>query len=104
VLRRSITKASGSRVSRAERPSIACLAYGAGRAYKPVLDRESFLPFYNYNLNLKPVTMTSTPNIMQAIKIVSAGKAEIQSVPLPKLLDHYILVKVTAVAINPTDW
>jgi len=41
---------------------------------------------------------------MQAIKIVSAGKAEIQSVPLPKLLDHYILVKVNAVAINPTDW
>ena len=44
------------------------------------------------------------PQSMQAIKIVSVGKAEIQTVPLPKLLDHYILVKVNAVAINPTDW
>jgi NADPH:quinone reductase-like Zn-dependent oxidoreductase len=45
-----------------------------------------------------------TPETMQAIKIVSVGNAEIQTVPLPKLLDHYILVKVQAVAINPTDW
>ena len=69
-----------------------------------MLDRESFPSFYNCHLRLKPVTMTSTPKTMQAIKIVSAGKAEIQSVPLPKLLDHYVLVKVTAVAVNPTDW
>jgi NADPH:quinone reductase-like Zn-dependent oxidoreductase len=45
-----------------------------------------------------------TSKTMQAIKIVSVGKAEIQTVPLPELLDHYILVKVNAVAINPTDW
>jgi NADPH:quinone reductase-like Zn-dependent oxidoreductase len=45
-----------------------------------------------------------TSETMQAIKIVSVGKAEIQTVPLPKLLDHYVLVKVNAVAINPTDW
>jgi hypothetical protein len=38
---------------------------------------------------------------MQAIKIVSAGKAEVQNVPVPTLRDHYILVKVSAVAINP---
>lgn len=44
------------------------------------------------------------PESMQAIKIVSAGKAEIQTVPLPKLRDDYILVKVKYVAINPTDW
>jgi len=45
-----------------------------------------------------------TPETMKAIKIVSAGKAEIQTVSLPELQDHYILVKVNAVAINPTDW
>jgi len=41
---------------------------------------------------------------MQAIKIASVGSAQIETVPLPKLLDYYILVKVNAVAINPTDW
>ncbi|GAB7357142.1 hypothetical protein MBLNU459_g7936t1 [Dothideomycetes sp. NU459] len=41
---------------------------------------------------------------MQAIKVVEAGKAEIQDVPLPKLRDDYVLVKVEAVALNPTDW
>jgi NADPH:quinone reductase-like Zn-dependent oxidoreductase len=45
-----------------------------------------------------------TPETMQAIKIVSAGKAEVQTVPVPKLRDHYILVKTSHVAINPTDW
>jgi NADPH:quinone reductase-like Zn-dependent oxidoreductase len=44
------------------------------------------------------------PENMQAIKIVSAGNAEIQTAPLPELRDHFILVKVNAVAINPTDW
>lgn len=47
---------------------------------------------------------TMAPESMQAIKIVSPGKAEIQTAPMPKLRDHYILVKVRAVAINPTDW
>jgi NADPH:quinone reductase-like Zn-dependent oxidoreductase len=42
-----------------------------------------------------------TPKTMQAIKIVSAGKAEVQTVPVPTLRDHYILVKVNAIAINP---
>ena len=32
------------------------------------------------------------------------GKAEIQEVPLPKLRDDYVLVKVNCVALNPTDW
>lgn len=45
-----------------------------------------------------------TPESMQAVKIVSLGKAEIQTAQLPKLRDHYVLVKVRAVAINPTDW
>lgn len=41
---------------------------------------------------------------MKAIKVVESGKAEIQTVPLPKLRDTYVLVKVEAVALNPTDW
>lgn len=41
---------------------------------------------------------------MKAIKIVSAGKAEIQDVPHPELLEDRVLVKVNAVALNPTDW
>ncbi|KAF2157080.1 GroES-like protein [Myriangium duriaei CBS 260.36] len=41
---------------------------------------------------------------MPALKSVSAGKAEVQTVPLPKLRDTYILAKVHSVALNPTDW
>ncbi|KAI5257348.1 GroES-like protein [Aureobasidium subglaciale] len=44
------------------------------------------------------------PSNMQAIKVVEAKKAEIQSVAVPKLRDDYVLVKVEAVALNPTDW
>lgn len=40
----------------------------------------------------------------KAIVIVEKGKAEIQDVPMPALRDEWILVKVKAVAINPTDW
>lgn len=45
-----------------------------------------------------------TPETMQAIKVVSPGKAEVQTAPVPKLRDHYVLVKNSYVAINPTDW
>ncbi|KAK5652175.1 hypothetical protein OQA88_10818 [Cercophora sp. LCS_1] len=41
---------------------------------------------------------------MKAIKITGPGKAEIQEVAVPALRDDYILVKVKAVALNPTDW
>lgn len=41
---------------------------------------------------------------MKAIKVVEAKKAELQDVPVPKLRDDYVLVKVEAVALNPTDW
>ncbi|RYC56258.1 hypothetical protein CHU98_g9945 [Xylaria longipes] len=40
----------------------------------------------------------------KAVVIVEKGKAEIKELPLPKLRDGYILVKVRAVGINPTDW
>lgn len=40
----------------------------------------------------------------KAIVYVTKGKAEIQEVPQPKLRDEYVLVKVNAVGVNPTDW
>jgi NADPH:quinone reductase-like Zn-dependent oxidoreductase len=35
---------------------------------------------------------------------VGTGEAELKPIPIPKLQDDYILVKVVAVALNPTDW
>ncbi|KAF9876428.1 hypothetical protein CkaCkLH20_05836 [Colletotrichum karsti] len=41
----------------------------------------------------------------QAVKTIEAGVAKVVDAPVPKLpRDDYILVKTTAVAINPTDW
>ncbi|KAJ3531832.1 hypothetical protein NM208_g8107 [Fusarium decemcellulare] len=41
----------------------------------------------------------------QAIKTVAAGDAQIVDAPIPALpAEDYILVRTTAVAINPTDW
>ncbi|KAM0287694.1 hypothetical protein ACHAQH_000224 [Verticillium albo-atrum] len=41
----------------------------------------------------------------QAVKTITAGNAQIVDADIPKLpADDYILVKTTAVAINPTDW
>jgi len=42
---------------------------------------------------------------MRAIKSQSAKKATlVTDAPVPTLLPDYILVKVSAVALNPTDW
>lgn len=35
---------------------------------------------------------------------LAQGKAELTSIPIPKVLDTFILVKTVAVALNPTDW
>ncbi|EXF80076.1 zinc-binding dehydrogenase, partial [Colletotrichum fioriniae PJ7] len=41
----------------------------------------------------------------QAVKTIEAGVAKVVDAPVPALpADDYILVKTTAVAINPTDW
>lgn len=41
----------------------------------------------------------------QAVKTIEPGVAKVVDAPIPKLpADDYILVKTTAVAINPTDW
>ncbi|EPE35516.1 GroES-like protein [Glarea lozoyensis ATCC 20868] len=39
-----------------------------------------------------------------AIVVQKRGEAAKEEVPIPKLRDDYILVKVVAVALNPTDW
>jgi len=40
----------------------------------------------------------------KAIVIKSKGEAAIEAVPTPRLRDDYVLIKTTAVALNPTDW
>ncbi|KAI1105538.1 putative alcohol dehydrogenase [Jackrogersella minutella] len=40
----------------------------------------------------------------RAIVAVEKGKAEIRDVEKPKLRDGFVLVKVKAVGLNPTDW
>ena len=41
----------------------------------------------------------------KAIEIVSPGSAQLTSSrPLPSLRDDYILIKTSAIALNPTDW
>ncbi|OJJ54679.1 hypothetical protein ASPSYDRAFT_49796 [Aspergillus sydowii CBS 593.65] len=40
----------------------------------------------------------------KAIVYVDKGKAAIHDVPIPKLREDYVLVKVNAVGLNPTDW
>lgn len=47
--------------------------------------------------------MTSYPQNYGLIR-KGTGHAVLQAIPLPKLLDDYLLIKVVAVAINPTDW
>lgn len=64
-----------------------------------ILFHSTTTPQFHYKFHL----ITKMSN-MKAIKIVSAGKAEIQDVPRPALLEDRVLVKVNAVALNPTDW
>lgn len=41
----------------------------------------------------------------RAVQIQSRGSAKVVSdVPIPKLRDDHIIVKVASVALNPTDW
>ncbi|KAL2018316.1 hypothetical protein VTK56DRAFT_979 [Thermocarpiscus australiensis] len=44
------------------------------------------------------------PPQTKAVVITKPGQAEVLTVPTPKLPDDYILVRTTAVALNPTDW
>lgn len=51
-------------------------------------------------LSTSPVATMTT----KAIVYVDKGKAAIHDVPIPKLREDYVLVKVNAVGLNPTDW
>ncbi|KAI1673239.1 Zinc-binding oxidoreductase [Pyrenophora tritici-repentis] len=44
------------------------------------------------------------PSKIKAMVIKAKGQATVTTVPLPHLRDDYILVKTTAIALNPTDW
>ncbi len=44
------------------------------------------------------------PSEIKAVVVTKPGTAEVKTVPLPTLPDDYILVRTTAVALNPTDW
>ncbi|KZL84561.1 zinc-binding oxidoreductase [Colletotrichum incanum] len=44
-------------------------------------------------------------SLNQAVKIVAAGTAQVVDAPIPQFpADDYNLVKIIAVAVNPTDW
>ncbi len=44
------------------------------------------------------------PSEIKAVVIEPIGSAIVKSVPLPQQREDYILVRTTAVALNPTDW
>ena len=44
------------------------------------------------------------PGTMKAVKTTTPGNVEVQDVPVPKVKDDFILVKVKYVALNRTDW
>lgn len=46
----------------------------------------------------------AVPSEIKAVVITKPGTAEVKTVPLPTLPEDYILVRTTAVALNPTDW
>ncbi|GAA6012644.1 hypothetical protein JCM11491_005466 [Sporobolomyces phaffii] len=41
---------------------------------------------------------------MQAIVVTAPGQVAVQRVPVPELAENQILVKTSAIALNPTDW
>jgi NADPH:quinone reductase-like Zn-dependent oxidoreductase len=49
--------------------------------------------------------MSSQAGMQKAIIVLEDGHtAGIRDVPIPKPRDEWVLVKPTAVALNPTDW
>jgi len=46
----------------------------------------------------------AAPAEVKAVVIKAVGTAAIETIPTPKLRDDYVLVKTTAVALNPTDY
>ncbi|KAF4340133.1 toxD [Fusarium beomiforme] len=83
--------------------------YGAIRWYKCSQELRQLGDIHPASLITQPqynnIAITETKTMTtKAIVYVEKGKAQIQEVPKPKLRDDYILVKVNAVGLNPTDW
>src|SRR4051812_1671322 len=49
------------------------------------------------------VTPAAPPASIKALVIKGLKNAAVETIPTPKLRDDYVLVKTTAVALNPTD-
>lgn len=49
-------------------------------------------------------TTSATMSFRAVVFVDSPEKVAIREIPKPKLRDGYVLVKVHAVGINPTDW
>lgn len=52
----------------------------------------------------RAVSLANKMASMKAIAVIEGRKAVITDVPVPHGRDGWVLVKVKAVAINPTDW
>ncbi|KAI0796322.1 GroES-like protein [Irpex lacteus] len=48
--------------------------------------------------------MSSVPSAARALVLQGAGKTAVVNAPIPAIDENEILVKVIAVALNPTDW
>ena len=48
--------------------------------------------------------MTTIPKTMRALVTQEDKTAKVVEVPVPEIADNEVLVKVVAVAQNPTDW
>jgi NADPH:quinone reductase-like Zn-dependent oxidoreductase len=47
---------------------------------------------------------SNLPTTHRALVVTEKGKVALKEVPIPKLEDDQVLVRVKAVAINPIDW
>jgi hypothetical protein len=69
---------------------------------------ESFRPFTRFLLSTvhKSTELHVTMGLPDHVQAVTAkdDKPIVSELPLPKLRDDYVLVKVNAVGLNPTDW
>ncbi len=46
----------------------------------------------------------SLPSTHNALVVIEKGKVAVKQQPLPKFNEDEILIRVRAVALNPTDW
>jgi NADPH:quinone reductase-like Zn-dependent oxidoreductase len=57
--------------------------------------------FFNHHFIPTSTIMALTH---RGIVKTAQAKAHLTSIPTPRLLDDFVLVKTVAVALNPTDW